>query len=250
MINNRKVVVVMPAYNAARTLSKTFEDIPFNFIDDIILVDDFSSDNTRAVAEELGIKHIIRFDSNKGYGANQKACYSKALELNADIVIMIHADYQYDPRLIPAMCSMIAYNIYPIVLGTRILGKGALKGGMPVYKYIANRLLTLFQNIFLNEKLSEYHTGLRAYSADVLRAIPYLNNSDNFVFDNEMLAQIIMKGYSIGEVSCPTRYFEEASSISFRKSVIYGLGVLRVSFQFRLHKWGVLRSRLFEEFKT
>lgn len=247
MINNRKVVVVMPAYNAAKTLSKTIEDIPFSFIDDIILVDDFSSDNTKAVAEELGIKHIIRFDSNKGYGANQKACYNKALELGADIVIMIHADYQYDPRLIPAMCSMIAYNIYPVVLGTRILGNGARKGGMPLYKYIANRLLTLFQNILLNQKLSEYHTGLRAFSADVLRTLPYQGNSDNFVFDNEMLAQIIMGHYTIGEVSCPTRYFEEASSISFRKSVIYGLGVLRVSMQFRLHKWGLFQCGLFNK---
>lgn len=246
MINNRKVVVVMPAYNAARTLSKTFDDIPFSFIDDIILVDDFSSDNTKAVAEELGIKHIIRFDSNKGYGANQKACYTKALELEADIVIMIHADYQYDPRLIPAMCSMIAYNIYPVVLGTRILGNGARKGGMPLYKYIANRLLTLFQNILLNQKLSEYHTGLRAFSAEVLRALPYQSNNDNFVFDNEMLAQIIMQQYTIGEVSCPTRYFEEASSISFKKSVIYGFGVLRVSLQFRLHKWGIMRAGLFK----
>ncbi len=237
----------MPAYNAAKTLSKTFADIPFGFIDDIILVDDFSSDNTQIIAQELGIKHVIRFDSNKGYGANQKACYDKALDLNADIIIMIHADYQYDPRLIPAMCSMIAYGLYPVVLGTRILGKGALKGGMPIYKYFANRLLTLFQNIVLNEKLSEYHTGLRAYSASVLSAIPYKNNSDNFVFDNEMLAQIIMQDHAIGEVSCPTRYFAEASSISLGKSVIYGFGVLRVTLQFRLHRWGIFHFNLFRQ---
>lgn len=236
----------MPAYNASKTISKTFNDIPNDFIDDIVLVDDFSTDNTRIIAEEeLGIKNIIRFDVNKGYGANQKACYNKAIGLGADIVIMIHADYQYDPRLIPAMCSMIAYNIYQVVLGTRILGKGALKGGMPLYKYCANRILTLFQNLLLNEKLSEYHTGLRAYRVDVLKSICYEKNSDNFIFDNEILAQIFMQKYSVGEVSCPTRYFEEASSISFRKSVQYGLGVLRVSLLFRLHKWGFIKSKLF-----
>jgi len=245
MINNKKIVVVMPAYNASKTISKTFNDIPDNFIDDIVLVDDFSTDNTQIIAEELGIKNIIRFEVNKGYGANQKACYNKAIGLGADIVIMIHADYQYDPRLIPAMCSMIAYDIYHVVLGTRILGKGALKGGMPLYKYCANRLLTLLQNLLLNEKLSEYHTGLRAYTVDVLKSVHYEKNSDNFVFDNEILAQIFMQKYSIGEVSCPTRYFEEASSISFRKSVRYGFGVLRVSLLFRLHKWGFIKSKLF-----
>lgn len=235
----------MPAYNASKTISKTFNDIPNEFIDDIVLVDDFSTDDTQKIATDLGIKNIIRFDANKGYGANQKACYNKAIELKADIVIMIHADYQYDPRLIPAMCSMIAYDIYQVVLGTRILGKGALKGGMPVYKYFANRFLTLFENILLNEKLSEYHTGLRAYGINVLKSIAYEKNSDNFVFDNELLAQIFMQGFEVGEVSCPTRYFEEASSISFRKSVRYGLGVLRVSLQFRLHKWRIIKSKLF-----
>lgn len=247
MINDKRIVVVMPAYNASRTLLKTFTDIPHHFIDDIVLVDDFSTDDTHLIAKELGIKHVIRLEENKGYGANQKICYEKAIELEADIVIMIHADYQYDPRLIPSMCSMIAYDIYPVVLGTRILGKGSLKGGMPLYKYFSNRMLTFFQNILLNEKLSEYHTGLRAFDVKVLNTIGYKDNSDNFVFDNEMLAQIIMKKYIIGEVSCPTRYFEEASSISFRKSVQYGLGVLRVSFLFRLHKWKLVKSKLFAE---
>ncbi len=245
MLNGKKIIVVLPAYNAALTLEKTYREIPFDIVDDIILVDDASKDNTIKLSQQLGIHHIIRHDKNKGYGANQKSCYSKALELGADIVIMLHPDYQYTPKLIYAMSSIIANNVYPVVLASRILGKGALKGGMPLYKYISNRFLTLAQNILIGQKLSEYHTGYRAFSAEVLKNINFIANGDDFIFDNEMLAQITMKGYEIAEVSCPTIYSKEVSSINFGRSIIYGLGVLRVSLQYRLHKWGIAKGKIY-----
>lgn len=239
MFNGKKVVVVLPAYNAAKTIEKTYREIPFELVDDVILVDDHSRDNTSEVGRQLGIQHVIRHEINRGYGGNQKTCYAKALELGADIVVMLHPDYQYTPKLIHAMVSIIGNELYPVVFGSRILGKGALKGGMPMYKYIANRFLTLFQNILLNQKLSEYHTGYRAFSADVLKKLDFTHNSDDFVFDNEMIAQIFWHDFEIGEVTCPTKYFEEASSINFARSSKYGLGVLRVSMRYRLAKWGV-----------
>lgn len=239
MLYGKKIVAVLPAYNAALTLEKTYKEIDFNIVDDVVLVDDHSTDNTSEIGRQLGIKHIIRHEQNKGYGGNQKSCYKKALEIGADIVIMLHPDYQYTPQLIPSISYIIAQDLYPVVLASRILGKGALKGGMPMYKYIANRALTFFQNVMINQKLSEYHTGYRAFSAEVLRNINLEANSDDFVFDNEMLSQIFMKGYEIGEVTCPTKYFEEASSINFKRSMQYGLGVLRVSLQHRLHMWGM-----------
>ncbi|GAA3925115.1 glycosyltransferase [Chitinophaga oryziterrae] len=245
MLNNKKIVVVLPAYNAALTLEKTYLEIPMDIVDDVVLVDDASKDDTVIVGKQLGIRHIIRHDNNKGYGGNQKSCYNKALELGADIVIMLHPDYQYTPKLITAMSSIIANEVYPVVLGSRILGKGALKGGMPGYKYVFNRFLTLAQNILIGQKLSEYHTGYRAFSGEVLRDIDYMANSDDFIFDNEMLSQIFMKGYEIGEVTCPTKYFDEASSINFKRSSIYGLGVLRVSLQHRLHKWGLIKAKIY-----
>ena len=229
----------MPAYKAALTLEKTYREIPFDLVDDVILVDDHSPDNTSEVAKSLGIKHIIRHDKNKGYGGNQKTCYTKALELGADIVIMVHPDYQYTPLLLPAMITIIGNGLYPVVFGSRILGKGALKGGMPMYKYIANRFLTLFQNIMLSQKLSEYHTGYRAFSREVLEKVPFQKCDDDFVFDNEMIAQIFWQGFEIAEVTCPTKYFDEASSINFARSSKYGLGVLRVSMRYRLAKWGI-----------
>ena len=228
----------MPAYKAALTLEKTYQEIPFDLVDEVILVDDHSPDSTSEVAKSLGIKHIIRHDVNKGYGGNQKTCYTKALELGADIVIMVHPDYQYTPLLLPAMITIIGNGLYPVVFGSRILGKGALKGGMPMYKYIANRFLTLFQNIMLSQKLSEYHTGYRAFSREVLEKVPFQKCDDDFVFDNEMIAQIFWQGFDIAEVTCPTKYFEEASSINFARSSKYGLGVLRVSVRYRLAKWG------------
>lgn len=246
MIQGRKVVVVMPAYNAAQTLHKTYAEIPFRIVDDVILVDDASSDDTDVVAREMGIKHVIRHEQNKGYGGNQKSCYNKALELGADIVIMVHPDYQYTPKLIPAMASIIAEDLYPVVLGSRILGNGALKGGMPYYKYVANRFLTFTQNILVGQKLSEYHTGYRAFSRQVLEAVNYNANSDDFVFDNQMMSQIIMQDFEVAEVTCPTKYFEEASSINFKRSMQYGLGVLAVSIRHRLHKWGLLKSRIYK----
>jgi glycosyltransferase involved in cell wall biosynthesis len=239
MYNNKKVIVVMPAYKAALTLEKTYREIPFDLVDDVILVDDHSPDNTSDVAKSLGIKHVIRHDKNKGYGGNQKTCYNKALELGADIVIMVHPDYQYTPLLLPAMITIIGNGLYPVVFGSRILGKGALKGGMPMYKYIANRFLTLFQNIMLSQKLSEYHTGYRAFSREVLEKVPFHKCDDDFVFDNEMIAQIFWQGFDIAEVTCPTKYFDEASSINFARSSKYGLGVLRVSMRYRLAKWGI-----------
>ncbi|MBK7763437.1 MAG: glycosyltransferase family 2 protein [Bacteroidetes bacterium] len=245
MLNNKKIVIVLPAYNAAKTLERTYKEIPFDIVDDVVLVDDVSKDNTIEVAKQLGIKHIIRHDKNKGYGGNQKSCYNKALELNADIVVMLHPDYQYTPLLIPSMCHIIANELYHVVLGSRILGKGALKGGMPYYKYVFNRWLTLTENILIGQKLSEYHTGYRAFSKEVLQSINYNINNDDFVFDNEMLSQIFMKGYEIAEITCPTKYFEEASSINFRRSAQYGMGVLRVSLVHRFHKWGLLKSKLY-----
>lgn len=245
MLNNKKVVVVLPAYNAALTLEKTYLEIPMDIVDEVVLVDDHSKDDTVGVGRSLGINHIIRHDANKGYGGNQKSCYNKALELGADIVIMVHPDYQYTPKLINAMCSIIANDVYPAVFGSRILGKGALKGGMPMYKYIFNRFLTLTQNILIGQKLSEYHTGYRAFSAEVLRNINFMANSDDFIFDNEMVSQVFMKGYEIAEVTCPTKYFEEASSINFKRSSIYGLGVLRVSLQHRLHMWGWAKAKIY-----
>ena len=236
MIGNKKVVVVMPAYNAEKTLKQTYDEIPFDIVDEVILTDDCSKDNTVEEAGRLGIKEVLVHERNKGYGGNQKTCYNRALELGADIVIMLHPDYQYTPKLIASMAYVIANDVYPVVLASRILGKGARKGGMPWIKYVANRFLTFMQNVLLNQKLSEYHTGYRAFSADVLRAIDYNVDSDDFVFDNEMLAQIFWAGYEIGEVTCPTKYFDEASSINMVRSSIYGLGVLRVSLVYRLCK--------------
>jgi glycosyltransferase involved in cell wall biosynthesis len=246
MILDKRIVVVLPAYNAGKTLEQTYKEIPFDIVDDVILVDDASKDNTSALGASLGIQHIIRHDQNKGYGGNQKSCYNKALEIGADIVVMLHPDYQYTPKLLRAMCGMIAEGVYPVAFGSRILGNGSRKGGMPLYKYVANRFLTAFQNILLGQKLSEYHTGYRAYTAEALKRISYQNNSDDFVFDNEVIAQLFMAGFEIGELTCPTRYFEEASSINFGRSVTYGLGVLRVSFVYRLHKWKLIQSRLFQ----
>jgi glycosyltransferase involved in cell wall biosynthesis len=245
MINNKKIVVVLPAYNASSTLEKTYNEIPFDIVDEVVLVDDHSKDNTYEIGTKLGIKHIIRHENNKGYGGNQKSCYAKALELGADIVIMLHPDYQYTPQLIHSMSYLIANGVYPVVLGSRILGKGALKGGMPVYKYISNRFLTLFQNLMLSQKLSEYHTGYRAFSAEVIRNINYKINSDDFVFDNQMLSQIFFKGYEIAEITCPTKYFAEASSINFSRSMKYGMGVLKVSLTHFLNKAGIIKSELY-----
>ena len=235
----------MPAYNAALTLEKTVREIP-SWVDELILTDDASVDNTVEVAQSLGVKHIMRHDVNRGYGGNQKTCYKKALELGGDIIIMLHPDYQYTPKLIPSMVNLIAQDLYRVVLGSRILGNGALKGGMPWYKYVANRVLTFTQNIFLGQKLSEYHTGYRAFSKEALKAINFEQNSDDFIFDNQMLAQLIYKEFEIGELTCPTKYFEEASSINFRRSSIYGLGCLWVSLQFRLNKWGILNLNMFK----
>jgi len=245
MFNGKKVVVVLPAYNAAKTLEQTYREIPFDLVDDVVLVDDASRDNTLDLAKSLGIRHAIRHERNKGYGGNQKTCYRKALELGADIVVMLHPDYQYTPKLLPAMISVIGSDVYPVVFGSRILGNGALQGGMPIYKYIANRLLTLVQNLLLGEKLSEYHTGYRAFSREVLQSIDLEACNDDFIFDNEMVSQIFYKGFRIAEVTCPTKYFDEASSINFSRSVKYGLGCLRVSIVYRLCKWGLMRSSLY-----
>jgi glycosyltransferase involved in cell wall biosynthesis len=247
MINNKKVVVVLPAYNAAQTLERTYKEIDFNIVDDVVLVDDASKDNTVEVGKKLGIKHIISHEKNTGYGGNQKSCYNKALSIGADIVIMLHPDYQYTPLLIPAMASIIGNNLYPVVLGSRILGKGALKGGMPLYKYFFNRFLTFSQNLLINQKLSEYHTGYRSFSKEVLLGINYNINNDDFVFDNEMLSQIFMAGFEIAEVTCPTKYFEEASSINFSRSMKYGLGVLTVSLRHFLHKNGIRKDRIYSK---
>ena len=246
MILGKKLVVVLPAYNAALTLEKTYKEIPFDIVDDVILVDDASKDNTVEVGNKLGIRHIIRHEQNKGYGGNQKSCYDKALAIGADIVIMLHPDYQYTPLLIPSMANLIAQDLYPAVFGSRILGMGALKGGMPVYKFIFNRILTLSQNILMHQKLSEYHTGYRAFSKEVLKKIDYHKNSDDFVFDNQMAAQVLYAGFEIAEITCPTKYFKEASSINFKRSVKYGLGVLGVSFAYFFHKKGWVKNPIFE----
>ncbi len=232
MVADRKVVVIMPAYNAGQTLRKTFNEIPFDVVDEVILTDDRSIDDTVKVAQELGIHHIIEHDVNKGYGGNQKSCYDKALEIGADIIIMLHPDYQYTPKLIVSMTYLMANDVYPVVIASRILGKGALKGGMPIYKYIANRVLTLSQNLLMNQKLSEYHTGYRAYTRNVLEAVDYNRYSDDFIFDNQFLAEILHQGFEVAEITCPTKYFEEASSINFMRSSKYGLGVLGVSLKY------------------
>jgi glycosyltransferase involved in cell wall biosynthesis len=246
MILGRRVAVVLPAYNAERTLQRTFDEIPKDLVDDVILVDDCSRDGTVALARRLGIV-VVRHDHNMGYGANQKTCYRTALERGADIVVMVHPDYQYSPKLIAAMASMIASGEFDVVLGSRILGIGALAGGMPPYKYVANRFLTLFQNLLVGHKLSEYHTGYRAWTREVLTTLPLQRNSDDFVFDNQMLAQAIFRRFRIGEISCPTRYFTEASSINFRRASLYGLGVLATSVQFRLQRMGLGKFRIFDD---
>jgi glycosyltransferase involved in cell wall biosynthesis len=247
MIDNKKIIVVMPAYNAANTLKETYNEIPFGIVDDVIVVDDASKDDTAEKARALGIKHVIRHEKNTGYGGNQKTCYDKALELGADIVIMLHPDYQYTPKLIPAMAHIISDGLYQVVLGSRILGRGAIKGGMPRYKYVFNRLLTLFQNLMTGAKLSEYHTGYRAFSKEVLLNINYHTNSDDFVFDNQMLSQILMAGYEIAEVTCPTKYFTGASSINFKRSIVYGMGVMRTSFWHFLQKKKLWKFRIYNK---
>ncbi|MDQ6903705.1 MAG: glycosyltransferase family 2 protein [Bacteroidota bacterium] len=245
MYKDKKVVVVLPAYNAASTIEKTISEIPLDIVDEIVLVDDKSSDNTIDVAQRIGIQHIIQHKQNKGYGGNQKSCYHKALELNADIIIMLHPDYQYTPKLLLAMVSIIGNDLYKVVFASRILGKGALKGGMPMYKYLSNRFLTFFQNLLMNQKLSEYHTGYRAYHRDVLEAINFDINSDDFIFDNQMVAQIFYNNFEIAEVTCPTKYFKEASSINLKRSITYGFGVLKVSMLYfltriKIYKWKLL----------
>jgi len=236
MINNKKVVVVLPAYNASKTIVNTISEIPFEIVDEIILCDDNSSDDTVQIAKDLPINHLIVHENNRGYGGNQKSLYDKALEIGADVIIMLHPDYQYTPKLITAMASIISQDLYPVVFGSRILGGGALKGGMPIYKYVANRLLTFTQNILMGEKLSEYHTGYRAYSRHVLNTINYWGNSNDFIFDNQLIAQIFKSGFPIAEITCPTKYFEEASSINLKRSTIYGIGVLIVSFSYFLDR--------------
>jgi len=250
MLNGKKIVIVLPAYNASATLRKTYDEIPFDIVDDVVLVDDASRDDTVRVGKEIGIKHIVVHEENKGYGGNQKSCYDKALELGADIVVMLHPDYQYTPKLIIPMASLIAMEVYPVVLGSRIIGKGALKGGMPLYKFIFNRFLTFVQNILINQKLSEYHTGYRAFSATVLKSIDYHANSNDFVFDNQMIAQIFMNDFEIGEVSCPTLYDKGSSSINFKRSVKYGFGVLAVSFQYLFQKIGIAKYKYLKKKAT
>jgi glycosyltransferase involved in cell wall biosynthesis len=244
MYNGKKVAVVLPAYNAALTLEETYLEIPFDIVDEVILVDDCSIDNTPEIAEKLGIKHIICHKKNKGYGGNQKTCYKKALEIGADIVVMLHPDYQYTPQLIPAMVSIIGCGLYPVVFGSRILGKSAITGGMPKYKYIANRFLTFVQNILMNQKLTEYHTGYRAYSSEVLKKLKFDLISDDFVFDNELIALIFHNRFEIAEVTCPTKYFKEASSINFNRSLKYGFGVLRVSLLYFFTRTGIYKWKL------
>ena len=244
MLQDKKIVVVMPAFNAARTLRQTYEEVMIHdIVDEVIVVDDASDDDTVTIAANLPHATVHLFRENRGYGGNQKACYHLALEAGADIVVMIHPDYQYTPQLLPALASLVASGLYPCVLGSRILGGGALRGGMPWWKYVANRFLTLVENLLLGAKLSEYHTGYRAFSAELLRRLPLESNSDDFVFDNQVLAQVLWLGSAIGEISCPTKYFPEASSINFRRSANYGLGCLWVGISFRLARWGLVSPR-------
>jgi glycosyltransferase involved in cell wall biosynthesis len=250
MIHGKKVVVVMPAYNAEKTLKTTYDEIDFNIVDEVVLVDDKSSDRTSELAKEIGVHHVIRHEKNLGYGGNQKSCYRKALELGADITIMVHPDYQYTPKLIPVMAHMISSGLYDSVLASRILGKGALRGGMPRYKYIANRFLTFTQNVLIGQKLSEYHTGYRAFSREILETIDFESNSDDFVFDNQMICQIFHAGFEIAEVTCPTKYFDDASSINFARSTTYGLGVLKTSLLYRLDKMGLASNKIFKTKKA
>lgn len=246
MINNKKIVVVLPAFNAEKTLEQTYSEIPLDIVDDVILVDDKSNDKTVQKAKDLGISKIFLHEENQGYGANQKTCYDEALNLNADIIVMLHPDYQYTPALIPSMASLIAKGTYDVVLGSRILGNGALKGGMPVYKYIFNRILTCIQNVLLGAKLSEYHTGFRAYSREVLKKINYKNNSNDFIFDNQVLAQVLYLGFEIAEITCPTKYEKDSSSINFWRSIKYGFGVLKTSLQYFLQKIGLAKFTFLE----
>jgi glycosyltransferase involved in cell wall biosynthesis len=247
VLNNLKIVVVMPAYNAAATIEKTYNEIPFDIVDDVILTDDASNDNTVEIAKKIGIKHIFKHEKNKGYGGNQKTCYDAALKLNADIIIMIHPDYQYTPRLIRAMASLISEGVYDVVIGSRILGKGALNGGMPIYKYFFNRVLTFIQNILMGQKLSEYHSGYRAFKSTAITKTNYSNNSDDFVFDNQILGQIIYNGYEIAEITCPTRYEKDSSSINFSRSLKYGFGCLKTALLFFLAKREIYVSKLFRK---
>jgi glycosyltransferase involved in cell wall biosynthesis len=245
MINGKKIIVVLPAYNAEMTLEQTYQEIPFDIVDEVVLVDDKSRDRTAELAYSIGIKHIVIHDRNKGYGGNQKSCYNKALELGGDIIIMLHPDYQYTPKLIHSMAFLIANGVFPVVLGSRILGNGALKGGMPWIKYVSNRFLTFIQNLLVGQKLSEYHTGYRAFSREVLQKVNYNANSDNFVFDNQMLSQIIYAGFPIAEITCPTKYFKEASSINLRNSTVYAFGVLKTSLVHFLNRTGILKSAMY-----
>jgi glycosyltransferase involved in cell wall biosynthesis len=249
MINNKKVVVVLPAYNAAKTLEKTYLEIPFDIVDEVVITDDASIDNTVELAQKIGIKHVLQHDKNKGYGGNQKTCYDYALTLDADIIIMLHPDYQYTPKLIRAITAIIAEDVYEVVLASRILGGGALKGGMPLYKYFFNRVMTLVQNILMNQKLSEYHSGYRAFTARAIQSVPYRKNSDDFVFDNQLLAQLCYAGYEIAEVTCPTKYEKESSSINFMRSVKYGAGCMITALQYFLSKKGLMQGRIFEGLK-
>jgi glycosyltransferase involved in cell wall biosynthesis len=247
MIYGKRVVVVLPAYNAARTLGKTYAEIDFEVVDDVILVDDNSKDNTIEVAKSLGIKHIIKHERNWGYGGNQKTCYQYALKIGGDVVIMLHPDYQYNPKLIPSIAYMIGSGTFHAVSASRILGDRAMINGMPVYKYIFNRMLTWIENFIIWEKLSEYHSGYRAFSREVLERINFQANSDDFIFDNQMLTQIFYLGYEIGEISCPAKYFEEASSINFRRSMTYGFGVIWNSIKYRLNKWKIIKSKIYNK---
>ncbi|WP_420263996.1 glycosyltransferase family 2 protein [Candidatus Magnetominusculus dajiuhuensis] len=245
MILNKKIAVVMPAYNAGKTLEMTYGEVPHEYVDEVIVVDDASRDDTTAVARGLGLKTIVH-EKNKGYGGNQKTCYQTALQGGADIVVMLHPDYQYSPKLVTAIASMIVSGHYDLVLGSRILGGTAIKGGMPIYKYISNRFLTMFENWLLGVKLSEYHTGFRAFSRQLLETIPFENNSDDFIFDNEIIVQALHFGFKIGEISCPTKYFDDASSINFSRSVKYGLGVIAASLKYVIQKHGITRYQIFD----
>ena len=249
MINNKKVVVVLPAYNASKTLEKTYLEIPFDIVDEVVITDDASIDNTVELAKKLGIKHILQHDKNKGYGGNQKTCYDYALKINAEIIIMLHPNYQYTPKLIRAITSIIAEDVYEVVLASRILGGGAIKGGMPLYKYFFNRVMTLIQNILMNQKLSEYHSGYRAFTAEAIKSIPYYKNSNDFVFDNQLLAQLCYAGYEIAEITCPTKYEKESSSINFTRSVKYGAGCMITALQYFLSKKGIVKMDVFTEVK-